>query len=507
MSNDCTLFPPPYSAPFIPQSKAIRILGIDLGTSGIRGVIVERSYDGQDRILHSASVPLKTGQSQNSNNRSNKNIQSPTVWLKLLETLLLKLATSFNLSHITHLIVDATSSTVLLCSPDGTPLTDTLMYYDQQAQEQADNIQKIIESSTEFNAQNSAAQGPSSTLAKVLLLKRTVTQKNSPPLVPIICHQIDVINHYLCGCLNITDENNALKLGYDSVRQVWPEWVQNSVAPLSLPKVVTPGTQLGKIRSRLCLRYGFSASLTIHAGTTDSIAGFLASGASNVGDAVISLGSTLAVKVISRQPVFHHQYGIYSHKLNQNWLVGGASNSGGAVLLQAYSLSEMATLISAFPFETLSEKELIITNSVYPLISTGERFPIADNCFSPLMPIKPKISFNTALQAFSQSNKTHLKAHFDYFLALVKGLVFIEHLAYQKLHEISGESVKCLYSVGGGVKNTIWQHCRTHHFASDIILKKAVSMDAAYGVTKLIPLPNHSNVSHSNVSNSSNKME
>ena len=51
------------------------------------------------------------------------------------------------------------------------------------------------------------------------------------------------------------------------------------------------------------------------AGTTDSIAAFLASGASGVGDAVTSLGSTLAIKLLSERPVDDSRYGVYSHRL------------------------------------------------------------------------------------------------------------------------------------------------------------------------------------------------
>lgn len=53
----------------------------------------------------------------------------------------------------------------------------------------------------------------------------------------------------------------------------------------------------------------------MHPGTTDSIAAFLASGADSVGQAVTSLGSTLAIKQLSEQPVDDSRYGVYSHRL------------------------------------------------------------------------------------------------------------------------------------------------------------------------------------------------
>jgi sugar (pentulose or hexulose) kinase len=53
------------------------------------------------------------------------------------------------------------------------------------------------------------------------------------------------------------------------------------------------------------------------AGTTDSIAAFVAAGVSQPGEAVTSLGSTLAVKLLSQQRLDDAAYGVYSHKLGE----------------------------------------------------------------------------------------------------------------------------------------------------------------------------------------------
>ena len=57
----------------------------------------------------------------------------------------------------------------------------------------------------------------------------------------------------------------------------------------------------------------------------DSIAAFIAAGASEQGEAVTSLGSSLAVKLISATRVDHAAYGIYAHRLGDQWLVGECS--------------------------------------------------------------------------------------------------------------------------------------------------------------------------------------
>ncbi|GKT12269.1 MAG: D-ribulokinase [Thiomicrorhabdus sp.] len=466
------------------------ILGVDIGTSGIRGCIVERpahnstNPEQNQNILTTQSISLE---SPLLNHQSGASTQDPTLWVETLQQLFQRLSKYADLSLITNLVVDATSSTVLLCDPHGTPLTDALMYNDQQATYQA----KQIADFSGFNP-NSGANGSSSTLAKVLFLFKQLNPKADSEQV-IICHQIDFINHYLCGALNITDENSALKLGYDSIHQMWPKWclelLRQSWQGLKnippLPKIVCPGTELGLIRPELVDHFNFSKTLKIHAGTTDSIAGFLASGASHEGDAVTSLGSTLAVKLVTKKPLFSAKHGVYSHKLKNHWLVGGASNAGGAVLLADYTIGEIKQLVESI--ESNADEQPIsdaITGNAestyYPLIKPGERFPIADANYPPKMPPKPEDPL------FDSKTGTISENHQQYFIALLQGLTHIENLAYQTLFEMGASELKQLYSVGGGMKNSIWMTLRDNQFKSKTTLKTALSLDAAYGVTKLI---------------------
>ena len=54
----------------------------------------------------------------------------------------------------------------------------------------------------------------------------------------------------------------------------------------------------------------------------DSVAAFVAAGVRRPGEAVTSLGSTLAVKLLSDTRVDDAATGVYSHRLGNTWLVG-----------------------------------------------------------------------------------------------------------------------------------------------------------------------------------------
>lgn len=86
--------------------------------------------------------------------------------------------------------------------------------------------------------------------------------------------------------------------------------------------------------------------------------------------AVTSLGSTLAIKLLSERRVPDDaRYGLYSHRLGSGWLVGGASNTGGAVLRRHFTDEQLAVLTPRMDAGTPTGLDY------YPLNTPGERFP------------------------------------------------------------------------------------------------------------------------------------
>ena len=59
--------------------------------------------------------------------------------------------------------------------------------------------------------------------------------------------------------------------------------------------------------------------------SADSVAAVIAARVDQAGQAVTSLGSTLAVKLLSHERVDDAAYGVYSHRLGNLWLVGMAA--------------------------------------------------------------------------------------------------------------------------------------------------------------------------------------
>lgn len=166
----------------------------------------------------------------------------------------------------------------------------------------------------------------------------------------------------------------------------------------------SPGTIISTVSSHFSKTYGVPEDAVVVGGTTDSNAAFFAACASSSssssssdesislvpepGTAVTSLGSTLAIKMVSRTFVEDASRGVYSHRLplvsstdqndfhsNSNskeaWLVGGASNVGCAILrAEHFSNDELQTLSSTINPQTDSPLHY------YPLTKPGERFSV-----------------------------------------------------------------------------------------------------------------------------------
>lgn len=89
------------------------------------------------------------------------------------------------------------------------------------------------------------------------------------------------------------------------------------------------------------------------------------------------MGSTLAIKLLSTSRVDDARYGVYSHRLDDKWLVGGASNTGGAVLRQIFTDEQLENLSKQIDPMKTSPLDY------YPLPTVGERFPVADPNMAP----------------------------------------------------------------------------------------------------------------------------
>jgi sugar (pentulose or hexulose) kinase len=409
-------------------------LGIDFGTSGCRSCVIDTAGEIQAGTRTALPAPERNGSAVE---------QDPALWWSALAENLDALATQVPMAAIEAIGLDGTSSTLLCCDAAGIPLAPALMYNDARATAAARQIAASA-------PQDSAAHGPSSSLAKLLWQRGTRAGKAATHAL----HQADWLLGRLSGRYGISDENNALKLGYDIVNRCWPDWLAALDIPQALlPDVVPAGQAIGTPDAAACARWGFTPQTCIVSGTTDSTASFIATGA-QPGEAVTSLGSTLVLKVLADRPVFEPAYGVYSHRLGDRWLVGGASNSGGAVLKQYFSDADIARLTTQLQPDTPTGLDY------YPLVSPGERFPVNDPRLAPRLAPRPA---DDAV----------------FFQGILEGIARIELEGYRRLAALGTPWPERILTTGGGAANRGW--CRLRAALLGVPVVAASHQAAAYG--------------------------
>ena len=407
-------------------------LGIDFGTSGARAIVIDRSRN----IIDCQTISF-------SNIASNK---LASTWQNTLFSLIACIPVRVR-KNIKAIAVNGTSSTVLLCDAAGQPITEPILYNDFRGKE-------VLEAVKTIAPENHVVVSATSSLAKLFWWEQQPYFERATYFL----HQADWLAYLLHGKLGFSDYHNALKLGYDVDCFSYPNWLEKLSFSYLYPQVVAPGDFVGAVTPENCDRFDFPSDCKICAGTTDSIAAFLASGASQPGEAVTSLGSTLVLKLLSRNKVTASEFGIYSHRLGDFWLAGGASNTGGAVLNHFFSNEQLEQLSQQIDPARESGLEY------YPLLEPGDRFPINNPNLLPQLEPRPDNPLN-------------------FLHGLLESMSRIESLGYQKLQDLGADPVIRVYTAGGGAKNSIWNEIRQRYLK--VPVTKAAQTEAAYGTALL----------------------
>ena len=399
------------------------VLGIDLGTSGVRVAVL----DAQGALQHSASASYERGLSHAED------------WRAACQGLIRAIPEQLK-RQLKAIAVDGTSGTLLACSSDGNPLGEALIY-SQACPEQAHRLSTLVPAT-------SLAASSSGSLARALRLLEQI------PDLDLLRHQADWINGWLLHDWRWGEEGNNLRLGWNLQSEGWDGSVDQQPWVSALPRVRASGTRLGLIDAERALELGLPPGLQVVAGTTDSNAAALAANP-GADDGITVLGTTLVMKRFTRQPLIGP--GITSHRVGGRWLCGGASNAGCGVLRRFFTDNQLQELSRQIDPESSSELQY------RPLPGPGERFPVDDPELQPLLEPRP-VSDALFLQG------------------LLEGLARIEAQGWARLQELGAPRPKRVISLGGGARNPQWRRLRERRLGCPVL---SCNQPPAAGVARL----------------------
>ena len=386
------------------------VLGIDLGTSGIRVAVIDQ----QTTILHSQSSRYRTGLTQ------------PEDWQQGCRELIRAIPECMR-SRLVALSVDGTSGTLLACESNGTPISRALLY-SEAFPAHTEQLQQLV-------PEGGPAASSSSSLARGL---RLFEQYGHDLLLR---HQADWLNGWLLNDWRWGEEGNNVRLGWDLERNAWLPGLIDQAWGQALPQICPSGSRLGLIDAERANELDLPHQLQVIAGTTDSNAAVLAADPGD-DDGITVLGTTLVMKRFTDRPILGP--GITQHRVGGRWLCGGASNAGGGVLSQLFDHNVLQELSRQIDPE--SDSGL----SLRPYPGPGERFPVDDPNLQPVLEPRP---VSDAL----------------YLHGLLEGLAEIEQQGWHCLTELGAPAPRRVISLGGGARNPQWRRLRERRLKIPVV--------------------------------------
>lgn len=416
------------------------VLGLDVGTSGVR--IVAVAADGT--VLAEASSPHVTDRPA-----VGAVEQDPETWWTGILACFARLGDRVALGRVGAIAVSSTSGSVCLLDADCDPVRPALLYSDGRARDEARELSQMEPLERPVNATDA--------LAKQLWVRR-----HEPGIwarIAAVRSPVGFVGARLAGRLLPFDHTQATKFGYDPVAMAWPQERLDLIGLVSTAQmiVVEPATSIGTVTTSMAEATGVRTGTAIVAGATDGVAGYLAC-RPRMHQGCTILGTTVVWKSMVAEHV-PDEDGIYSHRgMRGSWLPGAASNSGGGIIEAMFPGADVAAL----------DVDLSLPSGalLYPLPGRGERFPFRD---------ADAVAFRD-LPDETDDRKL--------FAACLEGVAYVERWGYERL-EARGLVDRGLgmVSAGGATRSSTWLRIRASVLGTTISVPADAS--SAYGAALL----------------------
>jgi xylulokinase len=341
-------------------------LGIDLGTSSVKAVVV----DGEQRLIASSSAPLVI-----SRPRELWSEQDPEDWWGAVEQAAgqLRHEAGTAWTGIQAIGLSGQMHGLVLLDEAGVPLRPAILHNDGRAFAEADELNRKLPA---IGAIAGVPAMPGFAAPKLIWLR-----KHEPDVMARARHLLlpkDYVRYRMTGSFatDMCDASGALLLD-GATRQWSPAIAEACGIDLSLLPVALEGSVVsGQLRGAVAAAWGLTPGTIVAGGAGDAAAGAIASGAVNEGDAFISLG-TAAQYFVAREsfrPAPEHLIHSFCHGLPDRWFQMAALLNGAGALAWAAGLLGRTDITAL-----LNETEQAFAGAPSPVMFlpylSGERTP------------------------------------------------------------------------------------------------------------------------------------
>lgn len=440
-----------------------RLLGIDIGTTGVKAVVV----DATGAVLAQASQEYPTALPQ-----PNWAEQDPDAWWSATCNVLqrLKHEQGVDLAEIAAVGVSCQAPTVTPVDASGRPLSPAQLWMDRRAEAECAWLRQQM-------GEESITQTNGGRIDPYYLAPKWLWLREHAPEIYRQTHALLFTNgylvHKLCGVFCMDLSHGPLTLFFDSARLTWSTdlLARMGLDARQLPPLLACSQVAGEVTREAAAFTGLRPGTPVVAGMTDGTAAGLEAGLVRPGDAVEMTGQSTVLLICSDKPYLGRDLIPLGHAVPGYFLVVGAQvASGGALRWFRDQLGEAeraeAARLGVDAFELLAQQaaqrpvganRLIFLPYMY-----GERSPIWDS---------------NARGVFFGLSLASIKG--DLVRAVMEGAAYgLRHnMAVAEAAGFRANSVAC---VGGGARSALWNQIKADVLQRRITLPKA-AIGAALG--------------------------
>ncbi|WP_299823960.1 gluconokinase [uncultured Pontibacter sp.] len=420
--------------------KQQAIIGIDIGTTSTKAVAF--SADAKPLFRYAVEYPIDNPEPQHA--EQDPALIFDAVIASLKNVIRLLSSSGYTLEGVCF---SSAMHSLIAMGKDGKPLSNCIIWADARSAAQAANLKRSV-IGHDIYLHTGTPLHPMSPLPKICWLREVQPQlfNQTAKFIGIK----EYVFYRLFGEYKV-DYSIASATGLFNIFTLG--WHQDAlemagITAAQLAEPVHPGYTFRNMDAVFAQQLGIPNNLPFVVGASDGCLANLGSDAVCEGDAVVTIGTSGAIRITADKPATDLKERIFSYVLSpEKYVLGGAVNNGG-IVLQWFKDNFYGAEAKA-----AKEKE----EDIFELLNTEAAAvkPGSDGLlFLPYLLGERSPHWNAAARAcFIGVHYTHTRAHF--LRALMEGIIFGVYSVGVALEQTMGP-VKRIFANGGFTHSDLW---------------------------------------------------
>lgn len=422
------------------------VLGIDLGTGSMKGVLLDKYgvLINQHSENYSSSSP-QDGFSE----------QDPQDWLNAFDAILKKLIEEAPeiVDKLEGISFSGQMHSLVVTDQNHKVIRPAILWNDVRTTKECTLIKDKLGNRLIEITRNKATEG--FTLPKILWLMNNELENWEK--VKHVMMPKDYLGFYLTGNYFTDYSDAAGTLLLDVATKEWSKEILDTfqISEDILPKLFLSSEQVGVLKEDLKEKFGINTNVKVFAGGADNPCSALGSGLVFDNNAMVSTGTSGVVLSAERSSNVNYngELHVFNHVVDEQLYSMGVTLSAGNSLnwfkKQFYPNESFNEMIEEAKSIDVGAEGMLFT----PYIM-GERTPYTDS---------------TIRGSFIGIDIKHTKAHF--LRAILEGIIF--SLKDSLVIIENSKKIKRIIATGGGAKSTVWLQIQADIFNTEIITIKS----------------------------------